>query len=306
MPNRLIKESICSSDDINSLTMFQEIFFYRLIVNCDDYGLLDARPAILKSRLFPLRDVSHEEIKDALNALSRIGMVTQYVVDGKPYLCLNNWKKHQQVRASRSKYPKPDDGEIMHVNADDISGNQLISDDIKNNQPISNVPVIQSNPIQSESNPNTTPPKGGMGENEISPAVDFGALDELDTQKKPEKKRKGSGSDLEKVMDEAGISGEIRDALYRFVEMRKTIKKPVKTEYTLSLLIKKLNELSGDEQTKLEIINQSIRNSWQDFYALKSESKFPRMISSPEQAYRIGETGQRMTATDDHTLDGIL
>ena len=36
MPNRVIKESICTSEQIDALTPFEEITFYRLIVNADD------------------------------------------------------------------------------------------------------------------------------------------------------------------------------------------------------------------------------------------------------------------------------
>ena len=55
MPNRILKESICTSDQIDALTWFDEVVWYRLIVNCDDYGRMDGRPAVLKSRLFPLK-----------------------------------------------------------------------------------------------------------------------------------------------------------------------------------------------------------------------------------------------------------
>lgn len=55
MPNRILKESICTSDTLDELTWMEEVFWYRLIVNCDDYGRFDARPAILRSRLFPLK-----------------------------------------------------------------------------------------------------------------------------------------------------------------------------------------------------------------------------------------------------------
>ena len=54
MPNRLLKESICESEEIDRLTWFQEVLFYRLIVKCDDYGILDARPKILKAKLLSL------------------------------------------------------------------------------------------------------------------------------------------------------------------------------------------------------------------------------------------------------------
>ena len=136
MPNRIIKESICTSDTIDQLTWFEEVFFYRLIVNCDDYGRFDARPAILKARLFPLKSVTEKQIIDALNKLSTVGIVALYEYDGRPYLQLVTWEKHQQIRAKKSKYPAPD--EIC---------NQMISNDIK----------CSRNPIQSESNPNPNP-----------------------------------------------------------------------------------------------------------------------------------------------------
>ena len=66
MPNRILKESICTSDEIETLSAFQETFFYRLIVNCDDYGRMDARPKILASKLFPLKDIRAAQIEDAL------------------------------------------------------------------------------------------------------------------------------------------------------------------------------------------------------------------------------------------------
>ena len=134
MPNRILKESICTSDTIDSLTWFEEVFWYRLIVNCDDYGRFDGRPAIIKSRLFPLKNaVTEKTIVETLNKLSTVGLVVLYTYEDRPYLQLVTWEKHQQVRAHKSKYP-----------AFDASCNQMIADDIK----------CPRNPIQSESNPN--------------------------------------------------------------------------------------------------------------------------------------------------------
>lgn len=108
MPNRILKESICSSDSINELSSFEETFFYRLIVNCDDYGRFDARPAILKARLFPLKDrVTLKNIEDALVKLAEVGCVKLYRVDSKPFLYLPAWEVHQNVRAKKSRYPEP-------------------------------------------------------------------------------------------------------------------------------------------------------------------------------------------------------
>lgn len=134
MPNRILKESICTSDTLDELTWMEEVFWYRLIVNCDDYGRFDARPAILRSRLFPLKSsVTEKNVKEILNKLSTVGLVILFEYEDKPYLQLATWDRHQQIRAKKSKYPAPDD-----------SCSHLISDDIK----------CPRNPIQSESNPN--------------------------------------------------------------------------------------------------------------------------------------------------------
>lgn len=139
MPNRIIKESICTSDSIDALTWFEEALFYRLIVNCDDYGRFDGRPAVIKSRLFPLKDnITAKSIDAAINKLVSVELVVLYVFEGKPYLHLPSWDKHQQIRAKRSKYPAPEAG--------------IVSSEIICNQVIANAPVIQS-----ESNPNLNP-----------------------------------------------------------------------------------------------------------------------------------------------------
>ena len=57
MPNRIIKESICRSEEIDSLSWFEEVLFYRLIVTCDDFGRYDGRAKIIKGSCFPLKDM---------------------------------------------------------------------------------------------------------------------------------------------------------------------------------------------------------------------------------------------------------
>lgn len=147
MPNRILKESICVSDQVNQLSWFEEAMFYRLMVNADDYGRYDGRPAIIRSRLFPLKDVRDKQIEDALAALSSAELVEVYVVDGRPFVRLTGWDKHQTIRAKKSKYPAPDE------NCDHMKSYAS-----KCNQMQANVSVIQSNtnPII----PPYNPPKG--------------------------------------------------------------------------------------------------------------------------------------------------
>lgn len=137
MPNRIIKESVCTSDSIDQLGWFEEVLFYRLIVNCDDFGRFDGRTAVIKNRLFPLKEnLTLKNVEAAINKLARVGLITPYESGGKPFLFLPTWNEHQSVRAKRSKFPEP---EIIY--------NQLQADESK----------CPRNPIQSESNPIRNP-----------------------------------------------------------------------------------------------------------------------------------------------------
>lgn len=113
MPNRFLKESICTSENIDQLKPMEEIFFYRLIVNCDDYGRMDARPKLLASKLFPLKEITLDEIRSFLKALVTADLISLYEVDGHPYLQMKTWSKHQQTRATKSKYPDPVDEQMI-------------------------------------------------------------------------------------------------------------------------------------------------------------------------------------------------
>lgn len=148
MPNRIIKETICSNEQLDRLTPFEETFFYRLIVNADDFGRMDGRPSILRARLFPLKALRDDQIEKALASLTSVELVHRYTVHGKPFVRLLGWERNQQIRAKKSRYPSPEDAdECTPIPADDSACNQMISDDIK----------CSRNPIQYESESNTNP-----------------------------------------------------------------------------------------------------------------------------------------------------
>lgn len=110
MPDRIIRESSCMSETLNELSDFAERFWWRLIVNCDDFGRYDARPKILKGRLFPLSESkTFADMQRALTELASAGLIEVYEVDGRPFLRVVKWDLHQRIRAKRSKFPEPAD-----------------------------------------------------------------------------------------------------------------------------------------------------------------------------------------------------
>ena len=108
MPNRILKETICVSESIEALLPMEEVIFYRLLVNCDDFGRMDGRTPILLAKLFPLRAVEGGQMVSALRHMEALGMICRYEAGGRPYLRVVNWEAHQSVRAKRSKYPPPE------------------------------------------------------------------------------------------------------------------------------------------------------------------------------------------------------
>ena len=69
----------------------------------------------------------------------------------------------------------------------------------------------------------------------------------------------------------------LNQAFLDYLEMRKQIKKPM-TERAVELAIKKLEELSTlpfsdsmDNDLAIQILNQSVMNSWQGLFPLKEQ-----------------------------------
>ena len=91
---------------------------------------------------------------------------------------------------------------------------------------------------------------------------------ELDKDKEKKERKKTS---FDVILDELN-DDDLKNAFLEFIKMRKLIKKPL-TDNALKLSINKLFKLSNDKDEMIEIINQSIMNSWQSFYPLKEEKK---------------------------------
>lgn len=142
MPNRIIKESLCTSDKIAGLSDFQFRLWVGLITQADDAGRGDARPAILKGRIFPLRErVSPKDLDAALHALAAKGCVSLYTVGGKPYFWFPSWSRHQRIRDVKPKYPGPEEADGLSPQSAAVCGEA---------PPESNPTPIQS---QSQSEP---------------------------------------------------------------------------------------------------------------------------------------------------------
>lgn len=116
MPNRVIKESIKTSEQIDSLTWFEEVLYYRLLVTADDYGCVDGRTILLRNELFPLKEnVTKKSVEDAIAKLVNVGLLCSYTANDKPYLFFPTWEKHQRIRNQHRKYPDPFENGVSDI-----------------------------------------------------------------------------------------------------------------------------------------------------------------------------------------------
>lgn len=93
--------------------------------------------------------------------------------------------------------------------------------------------------------------------------------EELNTKQKENIKRK---DDLKEIIDELVSNDDVKKSLLDFIDMRKTIKKPL-TNRALEMIIKKLNTLSSNEEEQVAIIDQSIMYNWQGLYPIQKDKQ---------------------------------
>lgn len=161
MPNRIIKESIATSESLAGVSAEAERLFWRLVVKADDFGLYYGNPKILASMCFPLNPPKEKILGGWLKELIQAGMVGLYMDDGKRYLKLLSWSKHQQTRAKKSKFPIPQEFDSTCLQS---IGNQMLA----------NVPVnVNGNGNENDKRETKTGTKSSPnGAKEIPPAFD--------------------------------------------------------------------------------------------------------------------------------------
>jgi hypothetical protein len=104
MPNRILRPWL-DSEAVNSLSAEGEVFFVRLIMCVDDFGRFYGSPQLLKSYLYPLKNMRVSDISRLIAACVKAGVIADYEHDGKRYLQIIKFK--QRLRKQKSIFPAP-------------------------------------------------------------------------------------------------------------------------------------------------------------------------------------------------------
>lgn len=127
---------------------------------------------------------------------------------------------------------------------------------------------------------------------------------EIDTDKK--KKKKSAKADLNGMIDSFTENEELREALKAFLDMRKSIKKPIQTEYAFKLALNKLKQLSDRDSDRIEIVNQSVEHNWQTFYTLQNSYRTNAEVEMPDYMKKQEKGKIVSTPVNEETLAKAL
>lgn len=251
MPNRMLKESILSSEKFNSLTWFEQSTYIRLILLADDYGRLDGRDVILKSYCYPLDDkVTRSAISKAISHMVNVGLLQKYEVNNKPYLCFPNFGKYQRLRSKTSKYPEPLNGA---QNDSCQSHDRHMSDTCPLEEEVEEELEVEEKENLKEKAAIVVPENSKKTGNAFSNANANAYAKANDTET------------IQAMLEKYDLP--LKTELMHFIESRRNMRKPLNA-YAFELALDKLNSLSTDTEEQIAIVKQAIANGWQGFYPL--------------------------------------
>lgn len=134
--------------------------------------------------------------------------------------------------------------------------------------------------------------------------ISLSKVKKLDTKNKETKKKSEEEFISEAIAKTNFQTEEFRTALVDFLEMRKTLRKPV-TSRAIGMLIKKACEYANnDEGIVVEIFNQSTRNSWLGVYPLKNNYSYSgrKPVKNPFmemlEQMEVSESGEKGSCAD--------
>lgn len=113
MANRVLRDWT-QSENVDLLSDKAEVFFTRLIMKADDYGCYYGNAKLLKSHLYPLKNVLESTIINMIKECVNANLILFYKVDGKEYLKIINFG--QRLRTMNSKFPQPIENELIVKN----------------------------------------------------------------------------------------------------------------------------------------------------------------------------------------------
>lgn len=105
---RTIKPDFWTSEQIVSCSRDARLLFIGLWNFSDDAGIHPASFSNIKMQIFPGDNLTIDQIKKLVDELLINNLLQEYIIDGKAYLQVTGWKKHQRIDKPTYKFPPPE------------------------------------------------------------------------------------------------------------------------------------------------------------------------------------------------------
>ncbi|WP_244832981.1 helix-turn-helix domain-containing protein [Clostridium sp. BJN0001] len=93
--------------------------------------------------------------------------------------------------------------------------------------------------------------------------------------KKEKRKRK---TEFDSLIDSYSQNEKLKNAIYEFIKHRKSLKIPL-TTLALKKILNRLSKLANDDESKIEMIENSIMNGWRGIFSVKQQEN--KILSMP-------------------------
>lgn len=136
MPNRIIKETIWTSPNLNRLSWEAERHFYRLMPCPDDHGCCECTPEVIKGKCYPRQStVTAELIEQWQKELEQQELILTWNNGERQFAIFPTFARHQRLRSLHNrKTPVPPNSIVVkcrQLTASDDSGQQEETGDDK-------------------------------------------------------------------------------------------------------------------------------------------------------------------------------
>ena len=236
---RMFAKTIIDSDEFLDMPSTARLLYYDLGMRADDDGFINSPKKIMR-----MTGASDGDMRNLLEKKFVIPFDTGIVV-------IRHWKINNYIRNDRYSATQYKN-ELKTLGLDE--NNAYIQDNfgIPND-----IPVVNKRETQDRIG------KDRLGKDRL------GKDNKTIVVKNDDENKKITLSEqLESRIKEYTSNSTLIVALEQFIEHRRTIKKPIKTLYTLNLILKELDKHCD----KIEVINQSIRNGWQGLFEVKKSN----------------------------------
>jgi len=129
---RSIKPEFWIGDDITECSMPARLLFIGLWNFADDQGGQPASIKKIKAQVFPMDDISWDDVRRLIAELEQNDQLKRYAVDGKDYLQIIGWHHQKIDRPQKAKFPRPEDADMQDPKAGPRTvdeGSPLIGED---------------------------------------------------------------------------------------------------------------------------------------------------------------------------------